>query len=143
MVIVHLMKCQTSRRRSVSESSLCNVSFCTSDNSRSLIPDSNKCNVSKESVVKRMFSYTYTTKVSSTRPKLPGRVLTSAESNIMLMEEKKGRSRRKRKEEAGEKEKRRRLREENKRNKESKLKSKSIYTNVQRYSYSYVATCYI
>ena len=116
---------QTSRRRSVSESSLCDVSFRTPDNSRPLTPDLNKCMMPVKRV-SRQKKYLITptpprkSKVSSARPKPSGRVLTSAES-IKLMEEKE----RKKQEKINEKEKRRHLREENKRNKESKLKSKS------------------
>ena len=129
---------QTSRRRSVSESSLCNVSFRTPDNSRPLTPDSSKCMMPVKRI-SRQKKYLITptpprkSKVSSARPKPSGRVLTSAES-IKLMEEKE----RKKQEKINEKEKRRRLREENKRNKELKLKSKSTQKLKGQYSYMWL-----
>ena len=90
---------ETSRRRSFSESSLCDVSSLSPDNSRPLTPDLNRCTMP----IKRashLSKYLNTStpptkrKVSSTRQKSSGRVLTSAKS-IELMKEKERKSKKK------------------------------------------------
>ena len=105
---------ETSRRRSFSESSLCDVSFVSLENTRPLTPDMKKCMMPVKRT-SRLSKYLITPtpptkcKVSNARPKSSGRVLTSAKS-IELLEEKE----QKKQEKIREKEIRKRLREEKK-----------------------------
>jgi len=112
------------RRRSFSESSLCDVSLHSPHDDRPYTPDLNKCMMPVKRVShlsKYLITPTPPRSASvSSRPKSSGRVLTSAKS-IELMEEKE----RKKQEKINEKEKRKLLREEKKKKKESEIKLKT------------------
>ena len=114
----HTDHSQTSRRRSLSDSSLCETSF---EAGRSRTPDANKCMMPlrRESHLSRYLSTPPLPPSVTNRPKSSGRVLTSSEC-IKSLEMKE----RKKQEEQDKKEERKRIREENKKKRAEKAAKK-------------------